>query len=259
MTAFPTLVLIHGATGNGRMWQAVVRHLDPRWNVLTPDLPGHGSRRDETFTLDAAVATVAEVVRRVAPAPVVVGGDSLGGYVSLASAEALPREQLRGLVLSGSSANFSGSALRALQRRWVATRVMRAVLGDGRIVGMVAKDLRKAGLEARDVDAIVEGGVTPAVFGQCVEALRDIDFRARAARLDLPVLVLNGSKDQIFIDQEDAFVAALARPTRHRFEGCEHGVSLRQPQAFAAAVDRFAREALGVTDDTPASGRSVSA
>ena len=72
----PVLILIHGATGNGRMWQAVMRHLDPRWNVLTPDLPGHGSRRDEPFTLDAAVATVAEVVRRVAPTPVVVGGES---------------------------------------------------------------------------------------------------------------------------------------------------------------------------------------
>ena len=246
MSAFPTLLLIHGATGNGRMWEGVKRHLDPRWTVLTPDLPGHGTRAGEAFTLEAAVATVAEVVRGIAPSPVVVGGDSLGGYVSLACAAALPQRQLLGLVLSGSSANFSGSALRALQRRWLMTRVLRTLLGDRRIVAMVAKDLGKAGLEPQDVDAIVEGGVTPGVFGQCMNALRDIDFRARAAQVSQPVLVLNGSKDLLFVDQEDAFVAALKQPTRQRFEGCEHGVSLRRPREFAAAVDQFAAEALGI-------------
>ncbi len=244
MSTSPTLLLIHGATGNGRMWDAVRRHLDPRWHVLTPDLPGHGTRRNETFTLDAAVATVVDVVQRAAPGRVVLGGDSLGGYVSLASAPALPRDRLAGLVLSGSSANFNGSALRALQRRWVMTRLMRAVLGDARIVAMVAKELGKQGIEPRDVQAIVDGGMNPRVFGECVQALRDIDFRARAARVEQPVLVLNGSKDRIFIDQEDAFVAVLQRSTRQRFDGCDHGVSLRRPREFAAAVDAFARETL---------------
>jgi len=245
MPASSCLVLIHGATGNGRMWDAVRRHLDARWQVLAPDLPGHGTRQGEAFTLDAAVATVVDVVRRVAPARVVLGGDSLGGYVSIASAAALPREQLAGLVLCGSSANFSGSALRVLQRKWLVTRVMRALLGDARIVGAVAKELRKSGLETADVQAIVQGGVNPGVFGACVAALRDIDFRARAAQIVQPVLVLNGSKDRVFIDQEDAFVAALARPTRQRFEGCDHGVSLRRARDFAAAVDGFAHQVLG--------------
>jgi pimeloyl-ACP methyl ester carboxylesterase len=134
--------------------------------------------------------------------------------------------------------------LRALQRRWLMTRVLRRLLGDRRIVAMVAKDLRKAGLEPQDVDAIVEGGLTPGVFGQCMDALRDIDFRARAAQVAQPVLVLNGSKDRIFIDQEDAFVAALQRPVRQRFEGCDHGVSLRRPREFAAAIDAFVAAAL---------------
>ncbi|MBL8361542.1 MAG: alpha/beta hydrolase [Rubrivivax sp.] len=244
MPAPTTLILIHGATGNGRMWDAVRRHLDPRWQVHTPDLPGHGSRRSESFTLDAAVATVIDVVSRVAPARVVVGGDSLGGYVSLASAPALPAGQLAALVLSGSSANFTGGALRALQRRWLTMRVMRALLGDARIVAMVAKELRKQGIDAGDVQAIVDGGLNPAVFGECVQALRDIDFRARAAQVAQPVLVLNGSKDRIFIDQEDAFVAALQRPARQRFEGCDHGVSLRRPREFAAAIDAFVASAL---------------
>lgn len=235
----PTLILIHGATGNGRMWDPVRRRLEPRWRVLSPDLPGHGSRRNEPFTLEAAVATVAAVARSVAPAPLVIGGDSLGGYVSLASASAVPRDQLRGLVLSGCSANFSGSALKALQRRWLSIRIMRTLLSERLLSSMVAKELRKMGVAAADVEAIVSSGLNSRVFGECVQALRGIDFRAKVGAVEQPVLVLNGSKDKIFVDQEDAFVAAARLPTRHRFEGVEHGVSLRCPAEFARQVDDF--------------------
>lgn len=244
MQTRPTLILIHGATGNGHMWNPIRRLLEPRWDVVTPDLPGHGARRAEPFSLDAAVAVVVDLARSVAPAPLVVGGDSLGGYVSLACASALPREQLKGLVLSGSSANFSGSALRALQRRWLSIRIMRSVLSERLLSSMVAKQLRKLGVAAPDVEAIVAGGLNSAVFGQCVQALRDIDFRAMVASVEQPVLVLNGSKDKIFVDQEDAFVAAARRPTRHRFEGYDHGVSLRCPVDFARLVDDFATRVL---------------
>jgi pimeloyl-ACP methyl ester carboxylesterase len=246
--AQPTLLLIHGATGNGRMWDPVRRGLEPRWRVLAPDLPGHGSRRAEPFTLESAVATVVAAARSVAPAPLVVGGDSLGGYVSLASASALPRGQLKGLVLSGCSANFDigGSALRALRRRWLTIRIMSKLLSERFLSSMVGKELRKMGMAPADVDAILTAGLNSAVFGQCVQALQGIDFRARVAAVEQPVLVLNGSKDKIFVDQEDAFVAAARQPERHRFEGVEHGVSLRSAAQFARLVDGFAgRVAIG--------------
>jgi MFS family permease len=67
-----------------------------------------------------------------------VGGDSLGGYVALASASALPHDQLRGLVLAGASANFVGPALKALQRRWLSIRLMRTVLSERLLSAMVA-------------------------------------------------------------------------------------------------------------------------
>src|SRR5450830_853473 len=40
----PVLILIHGATWNGRVWDVVRPQLDTAYRVLTPDLPGHGAR-----------------------------------------------------------------------------------------------------------------------------------------------------------------------------------------------------------------------
>lgn len=107
----PTLILIHGAGLNSHMWGAVRRNLDPAYRVLTPDLPGHGSRRREMFTLQAAIDTVVSLTHSVAGAPIIVGGDSLGGYTTLACAAVLPPAQLKGLVLGGCSSNLQGRAL----------------------------------------------------------------------------------------------------------------------------------------------------
>lgn len=238
----PVLILIHGATGNGRMWDPVRRRLEPRWRVVTPDLPGHGSRRSEHFTLQGAVDTVAAEARKVAPAPVIVGGDSLGGYTALASAAALPRQQLLGLVLAGATANMEGSALRALLVRQWLVMGLGGLLGERRLASVMAKDLRKMGLDDADIAATIGAGLNHRVFPQAVAALRGVDFRSRLAAVEQPVLVLNGSKDRIFVDQEAGFLAVAQRASSHRFEGCEHGVSLRRSSEFAALVDGFAAQ-----------------
>lgn len=238
----PVLILIHGATGNGRMWDAVRRHLDPRWRVIAPDLPGHGARRSETFTLQGAVDTVAAAARSVAPAPVVVGGDSLGGYTALASAAALPREQLKGLVLGGSTANMVGGALRSLKLRQCLVLGLGALLGEQRLAKALAKDLRKMGLADEDIDAQIAAGLNHRVFPQAVRALEGIDFRAKLAAVEQPVLIVNGSKDKIFVEQEASFLAVARRAKRHRFADCEHGVSLRRAREFAGLVNNFVSE-----------------
>jgi pimeloyl-ACP methyl ester carboxylesterase len=236
----PVLILVHGATGNGRMWDPVRRHLEPRWRVIAPDLPGHGARRDETFHLQAAVDTVVAVARDVAPAPVIVGGDSLGGYTALASAAALPRAQLLGLVLGGASANFEGRALRALLvRQWLMMGMGR-LLGEKGLAKLLANDLRKMGQSEADIQAQLHAGLNHRVFPQAVRALRGIDFRARLAAVEQPVLIANGSKDKLFVEQEASFLAVARHATSHRFQGCDHGVSLRRSGEFAALVAGFA-------------------
>src|ERR1700733_6968972 len=100
-TKQPALILLHGATCNGRMWDAMRRGLDPQFQVLAPDLPGHGARRHETFTLQGAIDTVVAAATSLDDAPVVLVGDSLGGYTALASAASLPAAQVEGLGCGG--------------------------------------------------------------------------------------------------------------------------------------------------------------
>lgn len=240
----PVLILLHGAGLNSHMWDAVRRHIDPAFRVIALDLPGHGTHRDEAYSLEGATATVAAAARAVAPAPVLLVGDSLGGYTAIAAASALPPSQLRGLVLAGSSSNFEG----AMQwPRYVKDIVMITLLSavvDEADFG--ARALGRFGVAEADRPAIVAAGVSLRSVPQAGRALIGVDMRGKLAAIDAPVLIVNGALDERAVAQEASFVAAARRATQYRFENTGHGVSMIRPAEFARVVNDFARQQVAV-------------
>ena len=235
----PVLILLHGAGGNQAMWNPVRRHLDPRWRVVALDLPGHGSKSGGHYTLAGAVETVAAEVRRLAPARVVLVGDSLGGYTSMASALALPPDRVAGLAIGGCTQNMVGKTLRQLRTRKFMMRAMAALLGPKRLVAKSADALIKKRILGReDVDALVAGGMRLAAWGEAVDSLANRDFLADVPKIAAPILFINGDKDTGPVAHEAAFLAAARHADVARFP-CEHGVSLWMPAEFAGAVNRF--------------------
>lgn len=242
----PTIVLVHGATLNGASWAPVRRLLEPDFTVLSPDLPGHGARQGEAFTLQAAVDTVVMAAKSVAPAPVILVGDSLGAYTSQASAAHLPQEQLKGLVLGGSSHEFIGAPAWPYLMKALMFRLTFAVRNERKVVaaqipGLLANEF---GLSPADVQATMDGGMCLSVFPQAVKALHNVDLRSKLAAIRQPVLFVNGDDDKFHVRGEARYVAAAQDATVHRFPGCDHGVSLRRSTEFAALIRQFALRVL---------------
>jgi pimeloyl-ACP methyl ester carboxylesterase len=66
-----TVVMVHGIRTSATMWRAQVEHLHGRGiDAVALDLPGHGARMGEPFTLDGAFATIDGAVRDAANAVV---------------------------------------------------------------------------------------------------------------------------------------------------------------------------------------------
>ena len=93
------LVLVHGSRLSATQWSPQTARLAADtalgdWlDVVVPDLPGHGARSAEPFTLDRAVGAVAAAVEANADPPVervVLAGHSLGGYVAATYAATYP-------------------------------------------------------------------------------------------------------------------------------------------------------------------------
>jgi pimeloyl-ACP methyl ester carboxylesterase len=247
----PVLILVHGATLNGRMWDPVRRHLRPAYRVLTPDLPGHGCRLGERYTLDGAVAAVAAAAQSVAPAPVILVGDSLGAYSSMAAAAALPPQQLKGLVLAGATFNFAGKSVASYVFKGWLFATLAALMGEQRLIEKLmpkAFGPRGVNLSPDDARAIIEARMSVVVFGQAVQALRGVDHRAKLAAIEQPVLILNGDLDKVNVNEEAGFLAVAKHASSERFAGCEHGISLWKPEEFARCVNQFAAKLLHSPD-----------
>ena len=80
-----TVLALHGAVANGAAWLGVQRALGDAMHVDAPDLPGHGARRAERFALEPVIAElIARATAHAARGPLLLAGDSLGGYLALA-------------------------------------------------------------------------------------------------------------------------------------------------------------------------------
>ena len=241
----PAVILIHGATLNGRSWDPVVRLVDPRLRVLAPDLPGHGARRDEPYTLEGGIATVLAAAQALGDAPFILAGDSLGSYTAQAAAARLPQERLKGLVLGGASHEFIGAPTLPYRAKALMFRVLIGLMGERKLVDRkIPQVLREVGMSEADASATMAAGISLKVFPQAVGALRGVDFKAKLAQIAQPILFINGDLDTNHVRGEARYVAAARQARVERFADCPHGVSLHRASDYARLLNGFAQQVL---------------
>jgi pimeloyl-ACP methyl ester carboxylesterase len=237
------VVLVHGLRTSRTMWRAQVEALRAYGvRALAVDLPGHGARRGERFTLDGAVDAVADGVDAVGGRALVVGL-SLGGYVGIAHAARRP-EQVAGLV----AAACSTRPLVALVDGWalLARGIARLPdAGAGLNQGMVDRVLPPSA--AADVAA---GGFALDVMDDVLRAMRAATPVEDLARVEAPVWLVNGRYDH-FRGEERRFLRACRDGRLVVVPGATHLVSLTAPVGFTRAVLGAVDAVSGVGERAP--------
>lgn len=232
------LVLVHGSRLASSQWAPQVALLRDHVDLTLVDLPGHGTRVAQAFTLERCVAVIDEAVRAVPPgAPVVLVGHSLGGYAAMAYAAAHP-DTLDGLVLAGASATPTGPG--AAVYRGVAALTDR--LGPDRMTRLNDRILRRL-YPAERIEPVIAGGY---FFAPTATAWREVMTHCRPSMLEhvhCPVLLLNGQFDQLRIGVR-AYLGACPTAREEVIRRAGHLSNLDQPEAFAEALLRFTRAVL---------------
>src|SRR4051812_47216532 len=97
------LLLIHGMAGSSRAWRAVMPALAELYDVIAPDLPGHGESSPPTgdYPLGNLAATLRDLLAVLGVERTTIVGQSLGGGVAMQLAYQHPELAAR-LVLVGS-------------------------------------------------------------------------------------------------------------------------------------------------------------
>ncbi|QXR00033.1 alpha/beta fold hydrolase [Streptomyces sp. WY228] len=235
----PPIVFVHGTRFSAGQWSTQLAALREEFPVAAVDLPGHGARSAEPWSLGAAAEVVARAVDALGRGPALVVGHSLGGYVALEFARRRS-ERLRGLVLAGASASTRGPW--ATPYRWVAGLVPRIPAdrltrwNDRLLLRHYPKGV---------VEATIRSGYAfhtlPAAWGEVLGR-----FDAGAMRhVAAPALILNGEQDTVFRSGEADFARAHPDARVELIPRAGHLANFDAPDAFTDAVRRFARQLPG--------------
>jgi pimeloyl-ACP methyl ester carboxylesterase len=228
-------VLVHGSRLSSAQWSPQVPLLHDEVDLTLVDLPGHGTRAAERFTLARCVEVIEDAVRAVPVGTLVVlVGHSLGGYAAMAYAAAHP-DTLSGLVLADASATPTGPG--AAVYRGVAALTDR--LGPERMTRVNDRVLRRLYPPER-IDPVIAGGY---YFAPTAAAWREVMAHCHPSMLHgvrCPVLLLNGQFDQFRLGTR-AYLRACPTARVEIVRRAGHFTGLDQPEAVAEALLRFAR------------------
>ncbi len=233
------LVLLHAFPLHAGLF-AGVRDRLPGWRVVTPDLRGFGASApgDDSPSLSLMADDVAAVLDRLGLESAVVGGVSMGGYVTM---ELLRRHGARvaAALLIDTKAEADTDQARA-GRLAAAQAVVQQ--GSAALQPMMTALLGETSRRERpDVVATVQAWLRAAdpaavAWAQHAMAGRPESFTA-LHQAAVPVAVVVGEEDTLS-PPAAAHAMAQARPgtTVHVVPACGHLAVLEQPDAAAAAL-----------------------
>lgn len=115
-----TIIALHGFTGSGLDFEALIGRVNPEISWICPDLPGHGGtiglRSIECYRFNSIVDAVSEISTTASPqTPPVLMGYSMGGRAALHCA-LNKTARFSGLILVSANPGIEDSVLR-LQRK----------------------------------------------------------------------------------------------------------------------------------------------
>ncbi|HYN56548.1 MAG TPA: alpha/beta fold hydrolase [Motilibacterales bacterium] len=243
----PAVVLLHAFPMDCALWAAQRRPLaDAGFRVITPDLPGFGGSPVLTSppSLDAMADEVAALLDHLGIERAVVGGLSMGGYVTMALLRRHP-QRISAIALADTKAG-GDTPEAAATREAVASAVEAAGSAAGVAEGMLPNLLGATTHKSRpDVVATVRRwiGAQPAAgvaWAQRAMAARP-DSLADIAAFGGPVLVLYGSEDTISPASDAAAMADAARAggsptTVVEIPAAGHLTALEDPDAVTHAL-----------------------
>ncbi len=226
------LLLTHGYSASGQMWAGNLPALTNERRWITWDIRGHG--RSDTpddpsqYSEALSVEDMAALIDLVGAEQAVIGGLSLGGYLSLAFHLRYP-ERVAALVLCDTGPGYRRDEPRA---------------GWNAMVERTADNFEQRGLDGLASSAEVVASQHRSATG-LARAARGILAQHDARVIDslptilVPTLVLVGADDAPFLGAADVMAAKIPRATKVVLAGAGHAANIDQPEAFDQALLAF--------------------
>jgi len=229
----PALILTHGYSATSQMWAGQIDALAPHFKVVTWDMRGHGQSDypddQAAYSEEATVADMAALLDAVGAKEAVVGGLSLGGYMSLAFHATHP-QRARALLIVDTGPGYKNDEAR---NGWNENAIRRAERYEADGFG----DLSKASAEVRLARHRDASGLARAARGMLTQ--KNARVIESLPSIAVPSLVVVGANDTPFLAASDYMAAKIPGAKKVVIPDAGHSANIDQPAAFNAALLGF--------------------
>ena len=237
------LLLIHGYPLNKQLWEPQVMGLTAR--IITPDLRGFGASEpvEGPYSMDLLAQDCNALLDELGvDQPVVVGGLSMGGYVTFAFYRQFP-ERVRGLILASTRAapdDETGKANRDKAIQTVREGGVEAIV-ESMLPKMMAPETYEHKPEVvSEARQIMESASVEGIIGALEGMKNRPDSRPLLEQITVPTLVIHGGEDQLVSRNEaEKMAGALQNARLEIVPEAGHLVNLERPTLFNQYVGAF--------------------
>ena len=226
-----SILLIHGSGGNHTLWPEKLFHSSAA-RIYAVDLPGHGRSKGHGYSnIKEYACFINSFILHLGLQNVTIAGHSLGGAIAQTLALNSP-EWLSGIILIG-----TGARLR------VAPFILEGILSDfGKTADLIHKLAFGPSASKQTVDiflkSFLESG-PETVFNDFM-ACDNFDILKNIGDIDLPTLVLSGSKDQLTPVEYGEFLCDQIPGAAHMvMDDAGHMMALEKPDEFIGHIINF--------------------
>ena len=238
------LILLHAFPLTADLWRPQLERVPRGWRFLAPDLRGFGPAGaiSPPASVDDMAAGVSGFLDALEIEKAVIGGLSMGGYVTMALYRKAP-ERFTAMVLANTRAGADSPEGRSGR-----DRMAQLVNGQGpsavademlpKLLGATTRRARPH-LE-RLVRGLIESNSAAGIAG-ALTALRDRpDSMATLERSAVPALVVTAEEDAIIpVSESEAMARAIPRPQLVVLSAAGHLSSLEVPDDFSETLSNF--------------------
>jgi pimeloyl-ACP methyl ester carboxylesterase len=237
------VVLLHAFPLNSTMWRPQVAAVPANWRVITPDLPGFGSSSESPVaTMTGMAESVLRVLDSMSIERAVIGGLSMGGYVTLALYRMAP-ERFEAMILADTRATADNDTQKDGRRKMIAT--VRAKGAAGVADEMLPKLLGATSHRERpELSGTVRGMIestTPDAIAAAAEAMMHRpDSMPLLASIQVPTLIICGDEDVLTPPADARALNEQIRNSRlELLPRAGHLSNLETPDPFSGALRDF--------------------
>ena len=232
----PPLLLTHGYSSTSAMWHGQIDALAKEHKLILWDMRGHGQSDYPTdpsaYSEALTIADMAALLDQVGGGPgssAIVGGLSLGGYMSLSFHRAHPNRVSALLIIDSGPGGEKASARESWNKHAckIGDRFERKGLS---VLQSVSPE--RSSVTHRDALGLARAarGMLTQHNAHVIESLPSIK---------VPTLVVVGADDKPFLAAADYMVAKIPAARLVVIPAAGHAVNIDQPQAFIDAVLPF--------------------